>query len=784
MTNKLSLITTAVSLLLLTRSTAQLVFVPDVELRTYLDSVIPGVVDANGYIDSSGPLALATQELTINCDWSPADITGVEAFTNLEGLHLMNTDLLIPLTVSAFPPNLMELELYAGFSIDSLPPFPAMLSSLRMAGVQDLTVLPPFPASLNHIALQGVFDLPIIPLVPDTMDVFALAECGDSLTITNMPNLVNGLSLSSLHVIELPPFPERVTDFMVLNGLPDLVELPPLPGFIGTELLLYGLSLIDSIAQLPDSCPALYFDHLMALQYVGPLPNDLMDLDIFISGPQCLPILPSTMSTLNCYECGFTCVPNLPAGMSTTWTVNNFTTSSAPVCNLLNTSCERLTNAITGRVYADHNANGSYDPGEAGCPLSTIQSSLGNSMSGVDQDGRYAFGVVPGAYAITCPYAHPYATSISPAQHTATFADWDGSDTLNDFVVTLQPNIQDLVTDITHVLFPVPGFDSPNTLTLLNSGTQPQDVILTFSHDVNTTFVSSTTPPDIINGNTLTWNFMQLGIGEQRTINLLINTSAGTSLGTIVTHTLVASPVPSDQTPTDNSSTSTTTVVSSWDPNDKTVSPTELTPAEVSAGERVAYTVRFQNTGTYQATRVVITDTLSSDLQWNTVQLIAASHAHTWYIENGVLFVVFDNINLPDSNANEPESHGFVKFSMKPVSTLMLGASVSNTANIYFDFNEPVITNAAVFTVDDNTATIDVDRAHMQLSPNPVSDALTVIFSQPEQGALLEVVDVTGRVVLATVVSGTQAVLDVQALRAGSYHVRLGDRLPGRFVKR
>ncbi|MBK6774823.1 MAG: T9SS type A sorting domain-containing protein [Flavobacteriales bacterium] len=214
--------------------------------------------------------------------------------------------------------------------------------------------------------------------------------------------------------------------------------------------------------------------------------------------------------------------------------------------------------------------------------------------------------------------------------------------------------------------------------------------------------------------------------------------------------------------------------VNGYDPNDKTVSPTELTPAEVSASERVTYTVRFQNTGTYQATRVVITDTLSSDLQWNTMHLIAASHAHTWYMENGVLFVVFDNINLPDSNANEPESHGFVKFSMKPVNTLMLGASVSNTANIYFDFNEPVITNAAVFTVDDNTATMEVALTHMQLSPNPVSDALTVIFAQPQQGALLEVVDVTGRVVLATVVSGTQAVLDVQGPESGQLSCALG----------
>jgi hypothetical protein len=55
----------------------------------------------------------------------------------------------------------------------------------------------------------------------------------------------------------------------------------------------------------------------------------------------------------------------------------------------------------------------------------------------------------------------------------------------------------------------------------------------------------------------------------------------------------------------------------------------------------------------------------------------------------------FENILLVDSNTNEPLSHGFVRYRIQPKTNFSAGDSITNFAAIYFDFNEPVITNTA-----------------------------------------------------------------------------------------
>ena len=156
---------------------------------------------------------------------------------------------------------------------------------------------------------------------------------------------------------------------------------------------------------------------------------------------------------------------------------------------------------------------------------------------------------------------------------------------------------------------------------------------------------------------------------------------------------------------------------------------------------------------------------------------VAASHEHTWYIHNGVLHVVFDHIMLPDSTTNEPGSHGFFKFSMRPASTLVLGDAVENTANIYFDFNQPVITNAAVFSVSNTVGIAEEDAGLPQLYPNPATDQLTVLLPPPTTATVVEVLDALGRVVRTAVPVGPSAQMDVAALPAGVYHVRVAGQV-------
>jgi PKD domain len=137
-------------------------------------------------------------------------------------------------------------------------------------------------------------------------------------------------------------------------------------------------------------------------------------------------------------------------------------------------------------------------------------------------------------------------------------------------------------------------------------------------------------------------------------------------------------------------------VVASYDPNDKHVSP----QGETSYGlippttPTLEYAVNFQNTGNWPATYVVIRDTIDDDLEITSIDMQMASHPCTVTVEQDkILVFTFNNINLPDSTTDEPNSHGFVKFGMNLKSNLPLDTHIDNTAYIYFDFNAPVITN-------------------------------------------------------------------------------------------
>ena len=147
----------------------------------------------------------------------------------------------------------------------------------------------------------------------------------------------------------------------------------------------------------------------------------------------------------------------------------------------------------------------------------------------------------------------------------------------------------------------------------------------------------------------------------------------------------------------------------SYDPNDKSVSPTGVgTNKLVKHKVPLDFMIRFQNTGTDTAYTVVIVDTLDQNLDLSTLEFGASSH--TYKIEftgsgKPILKFTFDKINLVDSFTNEPKSHGFVSFKITPYDSIPNGTLVKNSADIYFDFNLPIKTNTTQVSIDDRLPT-------------------------------------------------------------------------------
>jgi hypothetical protein len=136
-------------------------------------------------------------------------------------------------------------------------------------------------------------------------------------------------------------------------------------------------------------------------------------------------------------------------------------------------------------------------------------------------------------------------------------------------------------------------------------------------------------------------------------------------------------------------------VTGSYDPNDKQGFPNGYGPDHlIEPNTEIEYLVRFQNTGNDTAFLVVILDTLSEYFDLNTIELGGSSHPFKFQVlEDNVLEFRFENIMLPDSFVNEPTSNGFFTYRIQQQMDLPLGTELRNSAAIYFDFNDPIITN-------------------------------------------------------------------------------------------
>ncbi|MBI1266746.1 MAG: hypothetical protein GC193_04845 [Cryomorphaceae bacterium] len=156
-------------------------------------------------------------------------------------------------------------------------------------------------------------------------------------------------------------------------------------------------------------------------------------------------------------------------------------------------------------------------------------------------------------------------------------------------------------------------------------------------------------------------------------------------------------------------------ILCSYDPNDITVTPSGWEePKYVDPEETLEYRIRFQNTGNYQAFNVVVRDTISEHLDLSTFDLKAYSHnvEPVINLDTREIAFYFNDINLPYEECCELESHGFIVYDIQPYADLAHNTVIENTAYIYFDFNDPIITNTAsssIYVCPENLAEFTSD---------------------------------------------------------------------------
>ena len=224
--------------------------------------------------------------------------------------------------------------------------------------------------------------------------------------------------------------------------------------------------------------------------------------------------------------------------------------------------------------------------------------------------------------------------------------------------------------------------------------------------------------------------------------------------------------------------------IGAFDPNDKQAFPRGVGEEHgILQNVDIEYKIRFQNTGTDTAFNVVVLDTLSEWLDPSSVRPGASSHPYQFnMLEGNVLKFSFDNIMLPDSNVNEPASNGYFKFKVKQKNDNPLGTEILNSAAIYFDFNEPVITNTVYHTIVDHVVVVSTDDFPTKngiapsVYPNPAGAYLTVDLNQNESiRGQWQLMDYAGSVLQSQSFRDQVFEVNLRSLSSGFYTYRLID---------
>ncbi len=646
-------------------------------------------------------------------------------------------------TLPSLPAGLKQMNCDKN-QLSTLPSLPAGLKQMNCSFNQ-LSTLPSLPASLTFLDCD-YNQLTILPALPLSIDIL-WCSYNQLTTLPNLPPSLTQLSCYKNQLVALPSLPAGLTQLACNYN--QLSTLPSLPA---------GLTQLNCSNNQLTSLPA--------------LPDSLYSFScIFNPNLYCLPRLNKVVD-FRFNSTGITCLPNYPDG--NTFSLPDL--STIPLCDLVS-GCPVYWN-ITGNVHEDTSTTCNQDSLYPGNRLHGLKAQL--SEAGVLQEQMYL--TPAGEYSFDTRSFSNYEVTI------------DTTGMPIQFKCPVSGTQQVAVTALDSLKYNVnfglecKGYDvgvrsllgrfraAQYSLVLIEAGdigigcTGNSSAIVTTTITGAAHYISpgigALTPTSVV-GDTITYAIADVStINEATDFNIVVQTDSNAVLGSSVCiTTTIHTPTP-DYNPANDSLTMCFTVVNSFDPNDKTVYPKDIS----QNATWLNYTIQFQNTGNDTAYDIVVRDTLSANLDLESFQYLASSHSPIVQVKGNVVIFTFANINLLDSFHNEPKSHGWLQYRIKTKPGLPLQSQIKNKAYIYFDLNAPVVTNTTVNTVN-VTGINDINGVEPSLAlyPNPASSVLH-IGTNAMHPQWLTFYDASGRKVSEQAYTNT---IDVSALASGVYLLEL-----------
>ncbi|MFN6379601.1 MAG: T9SS type A sorting domain-containing protein [Flavobacteriales bacterium] len=363
---------------------------------------------------------------------------------------------------------------------------------------------------------------------------------------------------------------------------------------------------------------------------------------------------------------------------------------------------------IFGSIYFDSNCNGLIDDNEFTISPSYITVTPPNTtLIGLSS---FLTNVAPQT-TITLSAANLPSQYVVGTPISITTPEFGGTINNQNILVCPAFDFNDLRISILQFGNLGPGFTSLWKLQVYNLGTSTIDFIpsITFNtpefiasvNALGGAFMNdmiSWTANSISPGQTLEFDF---NITLLPTANILGEMFSATASVDLVSGT--------DENPNDNIALFEQEIIGSYDPNDKWVNTPQINIEEIDPSQPLdlTYRVRFQNTGTAPAVNVRVEDILEEDLDPSTFQLLSSTHEVYYQIEGNQINFFFNDIMLPDSTSDPEGSIGTFFFRIKSNGNHTLESIIDNQVSIFFDFNEPIITNVAS-TIFYNCPVVDI----------------------------------------------------------------------------
>lgn len=682
-------------------------------------------IDLNNNSEIEVNEALAVYKLSLNDLNSPnavkiANLTGIEYFTNLEGLGCLDN-------------HLTSIDLRA---LTNLRSFNCQLNPLTSINLSGLTSLIYLGLELNQLK---------------ELDLTTLANLTNLDCSSNQLTTLHLGNLKKLEYLRANNNPFTSLDF---TGIHAITALQCMSARL-TSLDVSGLYKLDLLMCAYN--PLTWLNMKNGSIETGLNLGNLPDLEYLCCDEAQVSQMQKAMSSV---------------GESPKCVVGTYCTFSPGGVN----------NSLNGTGKIDYSKNGCELSGII-YPFLKLELSKENENWYIfaDQSGNYSVKLDMGTYFVTPLPENPSYYTAFPSKANVDFTI-PGSSITQDFCVIPNGNFPDLDIAVIPILNAIPGFNAKyriiyrNKGNLLLSGT----VNLAFNDTVED-FVNAN--PALVSRlpNILTWSFTDLLPLETRQIDVTFKVNAPTEIppmnsGDTLWYTAKISPEVGDITPANNSFLLLQTVLNSMDPNDKTCLEGNFVTPEL-VGKSVHYLIRFENTGNYPAQNVIVVDSIDTT-RFNIASLVplSGSHPYVTRIKGNRVEFVFENINLPfDDDTND----GFIAFSIKTLPSLAIGSSFSNSADIYFDYNYPVKTNNSTTTIialSDKELTLQGNE--FTISPNPAKRLVSIHFENPQniRGFEILVYNQYGVQVTKSNISTQNPVeFDISGFMPGIYYIQLSD---------